>query len=93
MTLEASAVEAIRTLCPEGTVAVACSGGGDSIATLHLTVRALGAERVTALSVNHNLRTEAADEIALVSLHCAALGVGHQVLNLQWSGVLSLIHI
>jgi len=87
VTLEARAVEAIRTLCPEGTVAVACSGGGDSIATLHLTVRALGAARVTALSVNHNLRPEAADEIALVSRHCAALGVGHQVLNWQWSGV------
>ena len=87
MTLEARAAESIRTLCPEDAVAVACSGGGDSIATLHLAVRALGAARVTALSVNHNLRPEAADEITLVARHCAALGVEHQVLEWHWSGV------
>jgi len=87
VTLEARATEAIKTLCPEGPVAVACSGGGDSIALLYLTVRALGAPRVTVLSVNHNLRPEAADEIGLVARHCATLGVAHRALDWHWSGV------
>ena len=92
MTLEARAAEAIRTLCPEGAVAVACSGGGDSIATLHLAVRALGAARVTALSVNHNLRPEAADEMPTIEpVYPLTAGLSPKALRRAIEGALQRI--
>jgi tRNA(Ile)-lysidine synthase len=65
-------------------IGVAVSGGSDSMALLHLLVRfgrqvGIGIEAVT---VDHGLRPEAKDEAAFVAENCAALGVGHDVL--QW---------
>lgn len=64
-------------------VLVACSGGGDSIALLHLTVRTLGRDGVYAATVNHNLR-DVSSELDLVARHTAQLGVPHKVLDWQW---------
>jgi tRNA(Ile)-lysidine synthase len=61
---------------------LAVSGGSDSMAMLHLVVRAafpLGWQ-VLAVTVDHALRTEAADEARFVRHICAALGVPHQTL-------------
>jgi tRNA(Ile)-lysidine synthase len=63
-------------------VGVAVSGGSDSMAVLHLTVRA-GAHcgwQVRAVTVDHRLRPEAAEEAAFVGRVCAGLGVPHDVL-------------
>ena len=66
-------------------LAVAVSGGVDSMALLHLAhgwAQARGG-KVTALTVNHQLRPEAADEAAQVGLWCKSLGIAHHVLAWQ----------
>lgn len=64
---------------------LAVSGGGDSMALLHLAVAA--GVRVSVATVDHCLRAEAAAEAASVARACAALGVPHVVLRWHWDGV------
>ena len=67
---------------------VAVSGGGDSMACLDLMLwhgRELGFP-VEAVTVDHGLRAEAKDEIALVAAFCAERGVPHSVLHWDWDG-------
>jgi tRNA(Ile)-lysidine synthase len=63
-------------------IAVAVSGGSDSMAALHLIVQASAQRgwRVHAVTVDHRLRPEAADEARLVARVCGALGVLHETL-------------
>jgi tRNA(Ile)-lysidine synthase len=71
-------------------VAVAVSGGGDSIALLHLVHRAAPhmGWRVSAVTVDHGLRPEAAGEAAGVARFCETLGIAHTIL--RWDhGVIS----
>lgn len=63
--------------------AVAVSGGPDSLALLRLAHAAFG-DRVRALTVDHRLRPEAADEADTVAADAAALGVPHA--TLRWAG-------
>ena len=63
---------------------LAVSGGGDSMALLHLAVEA--GLRVQATTVDHGLRPEAAAEAAGVARICAALGVPHRTLRWHWDG-------
>ncbi len=73
----------------DGPVAVALSGGGDSVALL-----ALAAERAAqiggtllAVTVDHGLRAESAEEAAQAGAQAALLGVPHTVLRWQgWNG-------
>ena len=65
---------------------VAVSGGGDSMACLDLMLWH-GREQgfpVEAVTVDHGLRAEARDEIALVAAYCAERGVPHHVLRWDW---------
>lgn len=65
---------------------VAVSGGGDSMALLHLLAACAadnGAE-IEAATVDHGLRPEAAEEAAFVAQTCQALGIAHE--TLQWTG-------
>lgn len=64
----------------EARVLVAVSGGPDSLALLLLTHASLG-ERCVAATVDHGLRSEAADEAAWVADLCAAHGIDHAVLR------------
>ena len=64
-------------------MAVAVSGGGDSMALLHLLA---GRVRLAAVTVDHGLRPEAMAEAAAVASVCAGLGVAHQVLDWRWDG-------
>ncbi|MGV8951126.1 MAG: tRNA lysidine(34) synthetase TilS, partial [Cypionkella sp.] len=64
-------------------LAVAVSGGSDSLALLHLAHQAAGqlGWDLQAVTVDHGLRDEAAQEAAQVGAICAGLGVPHQVLR------------
>ena len=67
---------------------VAVSGGGDSLALLHMAA-AWGRQRgiaVEAATVDHALRPESADEAALVARACTALDVPHRVLAWDHGG-------
>ena len=63
----------------DGKLAVAVSGGPDSLALLVLAAATLPG-RVEAATVDHCLRPESADEAAMVGAACAALGVPHETL-------------
>ncbi|SLN32727.1 tRNA(Ile)-lysidine synthase [Aquimixticola soesokkakensis] len=70
-------------------VGVAVSGGGDSMAMLRLMVEWAGREKITlhAVTVDHGLRAEAAQEARFVGDTCAALGVSHDILRWDdWDG-------
>ena len=72
-----------RPLRPDERVAVAVSGGPDSLALLLLAHRAFGPQAV-ALTVDHALRASSADEAAMVGRVCSDLGVEHA--TLRWDG-------
>ncbi len=63
---------------------LAVSGGGDSLALLHLAVEA-GCD-VAVATVDHGLRPGSAAEAAAVGATCAALGVPHDILTWTWDG-------
>lgn len=61
-------------------LAIAVSGGPDSIALL-LLAQAARPGWVEAATVDHGLRPESAQEAAMVADLCATLGVPHEILN------------
>lgn len=63
----------------EGPLALAVSGGPDSLALL-LLAHAVRPDRIVAATVDHGLRPEAAAEAAAVAALCADLGVAHATL-------------
>lgn len=68
-------------------IALGVSGGGDSVALMVLAQRwqeSADAPKITILTVNHNLRAEAAIEAAQVGQWADALGFDHHVLD--WMG-------
>ena len=75
-----------RLLIPEDgahhSIALAVSGGPDSMAMLGLAARAYPA-RVIAATVDHGLRPESAAEAAMVATCCGKLGVTHVTLNIE----------
>ena len=81
----ADAVERLigRSLRADERVAVAVSGGPDSLALLLLAAEAFGS-RTVALTVDHDLRAGSADEAAMVAEVCSRLGVEH--VTLRWTG-------
>ena len=65
---------------------LAVSGGSDSLALLVLIAELSGREpvRFSAVTVDHGLRPEAADEAMQVASTCKRLGVPHTILKLNW---------
>ena len=68
-----------RPVAADERIAVATSGGPDSLALLSMAAAAFPG-RVTALTVDHRLRSEAAAEAASVAAQCAARGLPHATL-------------
>jgi tRNA(Ile)-lysidine synthase len=74
---------------PPAIMGVAVSGGGDSMALLHLLhgLCTLHGTKLRAVTVNHGLRAGAADEAKVVEQFCATLGVRHDTLLWDaWDG-------
>ncbi|WP_114389755.1 tRNA lysidine(34) synthetase TilS [Notoacmeibacter marinus] len=71
-----------------GPLLLAVSGGGDSMAMLHLVHRALIATgetaRLSVATVDHGLRAGSADEALFVAETCHMLALPHR--TLRWSG-------
>ncbi len=78
--------EAVRRVfadAPPPAIGVAVSGGGDSVALL-LAARAAYPGHVRAVTVDHGLRAESADEARAVGALCGSLGIAHDIL--RWTG-------
>lgn len=78
---------ASASLDDQGLIGLAVSGGGDSIAMMHLAASVIAAKRLCVFTIDHGLRPEAASEIALVKAQATALGLRHAVANWQWDGI------
>ena len=71
---------ALARLGASSPLLLAVSGGPDSMAMLVLAAAVLPG-RVTAATVDHGLRTDAADEALMVAAQCARIGVQHATLS------------
>lgn len=83
---DAALLQALRDALPSdipARIGIAVSGGGDSMALLHLAQRLAG-PAVAAVTVDHGLRPESAAEAAGVAAFCAAQGIPHAIL--RWDG-------
>lgn len=63
---------------------LALSGGGDSVALLHLLATELGADRLRAAVVDHALRDGSSDDAECAAGFATALGVRAEILMLAW---------
>lgn len=73
----------IQDNAPAGHIGVAVSGGGDSMAMLHLLVNAGLDRTLHAVTVDHGLRPEAPQEAQTVADFCKEVGVPHTIVPLD----------
>ncbi len=79
-----AAAQFLDSLTDHRPIGVAVSGGSDSTGLLAALCRAGGPERVVALTVDHGLRPESAEEAKGVATLAERLGTRHEVL--PWLG-------
>ena len=73
-----------RIAPPDGTLGIAVSGGGDSLALLLLAAAARPGA-IEAATVDHKLRAGSEAEAQAAAEVCKALGVPHRILTAQWN--------
>lgn len=77
--LAASLEQAVGADWRQRRYGIAVSGGPDSMALVWLMAQLLP-DQVSAATVDHGLRTNSADEAAMVAAYCAQLGLSHHIL-------------
>lgn len=82
--LDRLTIERMTAAAGDGPILLALSGGGDSVALLHLLVERLGAARLRAAIVDHALRAGSADDARRALAFATALGVDAAILRLAW---------
>ncbi len=84
-----SCIAPVLAQIPKGALGVAVSGGGDSVALLHLLCDwgHKNGRKIYTATVNHNLRKEAQAEAEFVADLCKNLNVNHSILSWEdWDG-------
>lgn len=76
--------EFLTNLADERPLGVAVSGGSDSIGLLNGLARLVAPARLVALTVDHGLRTDSAQEARIVKAFSRRLGIRHE--TLLWRG-------
>lgn len=64
-------------------IGIAVSGGGDSVALMHVMARWAGHRRIRVATVDHGLRAESAAEARAMARSAAGLGLPHDTLRWQ----------
>ena len=82
--LDRSTIERMAAKAGEGPILIALSGGGDSVALLHLLVAEFGAARLRACVVDHALRDGSAADAARAAGFAERLGVSASIETLRW---------
>ncbi len=68
---------------PQDKLAIAVSGGSDSLALLYQAAEHIDNNKITAITFDHGLRKESKDEALYVKKCCDQLGVKHVILSPQ----------
>lgn len=82
--LDRLTIERMTTKAGEGPILIALSGGGDSVALLHLMVRQFGAPRLRGVVVDHALREGSDADAEAAAGFARAVGVAVEVVRLAW---------
>lgn len=82
--LDRATIERIEAASHDAPVLIALSGGGDSVALLHVLVAEFGATRLRASVVDHALREGSAVDAARAAGFAREAGVAASVLTLSW---------
>lgn len=88
--LDRLTIERIEALSKEAPIVVAVSGGGDSMALLHLLCDALGRDRFRAVIVDHALRPGSAEDAHAAHAAALPLAAGAKIVTLTWPGGLKI---
>lgn len=82
--LDRLTIERIGAVAGEGPIVVALSGGGDSVALLHVLAEHFGPQRLQAFVVDHALRPGSNIDAERAQAIGAALNVRTEILTLAW---------
>ncbi len=82
--LEASTVALLKQRAGKGPILVALSGGGDSVALLHVLAGCVGSKRLRAVIVDHRLREGSARDAERARQIARSLDVAVRLQELSW---------
>ena len=82
--LDRLTIERMAEKAGEGPILIALSGGGDSVALLHLLAEHFGAARLRAVVIDHGLRAGSAADAETARAIARGAGVDARILPLSW---------